>query len=112
MRREIFVQCRNYAQVDLLPFSTVNRLTPISSFLFTRRVGMASPLFGVAAVNALLFAAYSNFKKLQEPYPGGPLTLNQIAIAGAGAGTTVGDRSLPGYATLHVLSRPIAHSCI
>ncbi len=50
---------------------------------------MASPLVGVAAVNALLFAAYSNFKKLQEPYPGGPLTLGQIGIAGAGAGTAV-----------------------
>ncbi|KAG0067269.1 mitochondrial carrier [Linnemannia elongata] len=48
--------------------------------------GMASPLVGVAAVNALLFAAYSNFKKIQEPYPGGPLTLTQIGIAGAGAG--------------------------
>ncbi|KAG0263507.1 hypothetical protein BG011_008678 [Mortierella polycephala] len=48
--------------------------------------GMASPLIGVAAVNALLFAAYSNFKKMQEPYPGGPLTLGQIAIAGAGGG--------------------------
>ncbi|KAF8970736.1 hypothetical protein BGZ46_010411, partial [Entomortierella lignicola] len=48
--------------------------------------GMASPLVGIAAVNALLFAAYSNFKKLQEPYPGGPLTLTQIGIAGAGAG--------------------------
>lgn len=47
---------------------------------------MASPLVGVAAVNALLFAAYSNLKKIQEPYPGGPLTLTQIGIAGAGAG--------------------------
>jgi hypothetical protein len=49
-------------------------------------LGMASPLVGIAAVNALLFTAYSNLKKLQEPYPGGPLTLGQIAIAGAGAG--------------------------
>ncbi|KAF9402402.1 hypothetical protein BGZ94_004943 [Podila epigama] len=48
--------------------------------------GMASPLVGVAAVNALLFAAYSNLKKIQEPYPGARLTLNQIALAGAGAG--------------------------
>lgn len=49
-------------------------------------LGMASPLVGIAAVNALLFTAYSNLKKLQEPYPGGPLTLGQIGIAGAGAG--------------------------
>jgi len=49
---------------------------------------MASPLVGVAAVNALLFAAYSNLKKIQEPYPGGPLTLTQIGIAGAGAGNS------------------------
>ncbi|KAG0230261.1 hypothetical protein BGW42_001059 [Actinomortierella wolfii] len=48
--------------------------------------GMASPLVGVAAVNALLFGAYSNLKKIQEAYPGAPLTLGQIAIAGGGAG--------------------------
>ncbi|KAF9164069.1 hypothetical protein DFQ26_001856 [Actinomortierella ambigua] len=48
--------------------------------------GMASPLVGVAAVNALLFGAYSNLKLIQEAYPGAPLTLGQIAIAGAGAG--------------------------
>lgn len=47
---------------------------------------MASPLVGVAAVNALLFSAYSNLKKIQEPYPGAQLTLGQIGIAGAGAG--------------------------
>lgn len=55
----------------------------------TNNIGMASPLVGVAAVNALLFSAYSNLKKIQEPYPGGQLTLGQIGIAGSGAGKVI-----------------------
>jgi len=47
--------------------------------------GMASPLIGVSGVNAILFAAYGQFKKLlgserQE------LSISKIAIAGSGAG--------------------------
>ncbi|KAI9322279.1 mitochondrial carrier [Dichotomocladium elegans] len=48
--------------------------------------GMASPLVGIGAVNALLFAAYSQFKNLLEARSGQTLTIGQIALAGAGAG--------------------------
>ncbi|CAG8484777.1 7610_t:CDS:2 [Ambispora leptoticha] len=49
--------------------------------------GMASPLVGIGAVNALLFAAYSRLKSIQTPENiNGRLGLHQIAIAGAGAG--------------------------
>ncbi|KAL0089839.1 mitochondrial carrier [Phycomyces blakesleeanus] len=48
--------------------------------------GMASPLFGIGAVNALLFAANSSIKKNMQEYPGQVLSIGQIAIAGAGAG--------------------------
>ncbi|CDZ98880.1 mitochondrial carrier [Phaffia rhodozyma] len=44
----------------------------------------ASPLMGVAAVNSLLFTAYSTAKKLISPYP--DLTIPQIALAGGIAG--------------------------
>lgn len=45
---------------------------------------MASPLIGIAAVNSLLFAAYSQSKKIVSPYP--VLTLPQTAVAGGMAG--------------------------
>ncbi|KAK9766915.1 hypothetical protein K7432_003632 [Basidiobolus ranarum] len=48
--------------------------------------GMASPLVGISAVNALLFAAYSRLKTVQLTNPEDTLTIGQIAIAGAGAG--------------------------
>ncbi|KAF0527648.1 mitochondrial carrier [Gigaspora margarita] len=48
--------------------------------------GMASPLFGIGAVNALLFAAYSRLKAIQTVLPDEQLALHKIAIAGAGAG--------------------------
>lgn len=48
--------------------------------------GMASPLVGIGAVNALLFAAYSSCKKAMQTHPGEVLSLPQIAVAGAGAG--------------------------
>ncbi|KAJ2009921.1 hypothetical protein GGI04_000020 [Coemansia thaxteri] len=47
---------------------------------------MASPLVGIAAVNSLLFWAYSYGKAMQTGSPGVTPTLVQIAIAGAGAG--------------------------
>ncbi|KAI9274317.1 putative mitochondrial ornithine transporter 1 [Phascolomyces articulosus] len=48
--------------------------------------GMASPLVGIGAVNAVLFAANSSIKKAMQAYPGQTLSIGQIAIAGAGAG--------------------------
>ncbi|CAG8467420.1 9627_t:CDS:2 [Cetraspora pellucida] len=48
--------------------------------------GMASPLIGIGAVNALLFAAYSRLKAIQAVSPDEQLALHKIAIAGAGAG--------------------------
>ncbi|KAL1926609.1 hypothetical protein VTP01DRAFT_5730 [Rhizomucor pusillus] len=48
--------------------------------------GMASPLVGIGAVNALLFAANSAIKKSMQEYPGQVLSLDKIALAGAGAG--------------------------
>ncbi|KAG9290669.1 hypothetical protein G9A89_011632 [Geosiphon pyriformis] len=49
--------------------------------------GMASPLVGIGAVNALLFATYSRFKSIQTIDPSNnQLSLSKIAIAGAGAG--------------------------
>ncbi|KAJ2771231.1 hypothetical protein IWQ56_001868 [Coemansia nantahalensis] len=48
--------------------------------------GMASPLVGIAAVNSLLFWAYSLGKTLQTGSPAATPTLGQVAIAGAGAG--------------------------
>ncbi|KAI8876669.1 mitochondrial carrier [Backusella circina FSU 941] len=48
--------------------------------------GMASPLVGIGAVNALLFAANSNIKSRLQEYPNQVLPLQKIALAGAGAG--------------------------
>ncbi|KAJ2162382.1 hypothetical protein GGF46_000746 [Coemansia sp. RSA 552] len=48
--------------------------------------GMASPLVGIAAVNSLLFWAYSYGKTLQTGSSDVTATLGQVAIAGAGAG--------------------------
>lgn len=45
---------------------------------------LASPLMGIAAVNSLLFAAYSTAKNLISPY--NDLTIAQIAAAGGIAG--------------------------
>ncbi|KAF8126273.1 mitochondrial carrier [Boletus edulis] len=46
--------------------------------------GMASPLFGIAGVNSLLFAAYVASKRLVSPFP--DLSIKQIALAGGMAG--------------------------
>ncbi|OZJ04220.1 hypothetical protein BZG36_02969 [Bifiguratus adelaidae] len=49
--------------------------------------GMLSPLIGIGAVNALLFAANSEFRQLlQRGDPTRVLSIPEIAIAGAGAG--------------------------
>ncbi|ORX48796.1 mitochondrial carrier [Hesseltinella vesiculosa] len=48
--------------------------------------GMSSPLIGIGAVNALLFAANSQFRKMLQTYPGEELPLTKIGLAGAGAG--------------------------
>ncbi|KAI8338581.1 mitochondrial carrier [Chlamydoabsidia padenii] len=48
--------------------------------------GMAAPLVGIGAVNALLFAANSQFKSLLQDHPGQVLSIGQIGLAGAGAG--------------------------
>ncbi|CDH52169.1 mitochondrial carrier [Lichtheimia corymbifera JMRC:FSU:9682] len=48
--------------------------------------GMASPLFGIGAVNALLFAANTNIKKLMQSHPDEVLPISKIALAGAAAG--------------------------
>lgn len=45
--------------------------------------GMASPLLGIAGVNSLLFASYGISKRIISPYP---LSLKEIAVAGAMAG--------------------------
>lgn len=102
------MQCR-HSILDLLPETPTRNTNTLlihhdllSTVLFV--LGMASPLVGIAAVNALLFTAYSNLKKIQEPYPGGPLTLGQIAIAGAGAGMGRHQQQLLYIATLHSLS--------
>ncbi|KAG7451412.1 mitochondrial carrier [Guyanagaster necrorhizus] len=46
--------------------------------------GMASPLFGIAGVNSLLFASYGISRRIISPYP--QLSLPQIALAGSMAG--------------------------
>lgn len=48
--------------------------------------GMAAPLVGIGAVNALLFATYSRLKSIQATSLNEQLVLHKIAIAGAGAG--------------------------
>lgn len=47
---------------------------------------MASPLIGIGAVNALLFAANSSIKSKLQAHPDELLSLDKIAVAGAGAG--------------------------
>lgn len=46
--------------------------------------GMASPLMGVAAVNSLLFTAFSVAKRIVSPYP--DLSIAQVGMAGGIAG--------------------------
>ncbi|KAI8980464.1 mitochondrial carrier domain-containing protein [Pilobolus umbonatus] len=48
--------------------------------------GMASPLVGIGAVNALLFAANSRIKNSLQTHPDEILSIDKIALAGAGAG--------------------------
>ncbi|KAF9318477.1 hypothetical protein BGZ91_005158, partial [Linnemannia elongata] len=48
--------------------------------------GMASPMVGVALVNALLFGVYGFFMDIQMKNPGDDPTLMQIYLAGTGSG--------------------------
>ncbi|KAF9104061.1 hypothetical protein BGX27_010258 [Mortierella sp. AM989] len=48
--------------------------------------GMASPMVGVALVNALLFGVYGFFMDIQMTNPGDDPTLTQIFLAGTGSG--------------------------
>ncbi|KAF9996673.1 hypothetical protein BGZ80_006788 [Entomortierella chlamydospora] len=48
--------------------------------------GMASPMVGVALVNALLFGVYGFFMDIQMKNPGDDPTLTQIFLAGTGSG--------------------------
>ncbi|CAG8574056.1 1811_t:CDS:10 [Paraglomus occultum] len=66
------------------PFDCIVRTVREES-IFALYKGMASPLIGIGAVNALLFAAYSKFKQIQNPF-NDELEIWQIALAGAGAG--------------------------
>ena len=52
--------------------------------------GLSAPLLGSMGENAILFLAYGNFKTLLGEIPGEKeLTLLQLSMAGAGAGTVV-----------------------
>jgi hypothetical protein len=57
--------------------------------------GMASPLLGIAGVNSLLFASYGISKRIISPYP---LSLKEIAVAGAMAGAANAILASPGSA--------------
>ncbi|KAJ1654605.1 hypothetical protein IWQ61_005497 [Dispira simplex] len=53
---------------------------------FSLYKGMLSPLLGISAVNAVLFASYSQAKEWQRTDAQGHLALHQIALAGGFAG--------------------------
>ena len=55
---------------------------------------MASPLLGVAAVNSLLFTAYSVSRRIVSPFP--DLSIPQVGLAGAMAGAVNATLSSPG----------------
>ena len=71
---------------------------PITQLTHTRphfNTGMASPLLGIAGVNSLLFASYGISKRIISPYP---LSLKEIAVAGAMAGAANAILASPGSA--------------
>lgn len=55
---------------------------------------MASPLIGIAGVNSLLFTAYHASRRIISPFPN--LSIPQIALAGAMAGTINSVLASPG----------------
>jgi hypothetical protein len=71
--------------VSLL-YTKVNNSIRLSIIILTPllSIGMASPLMGIAAVNSLLFTAYSVSKRIISPFP--DLSIGQIALAGSMAG--------------------------
>lgn len=69
------------------------RLCRHDTTLYTT-IGMASPLFGIAGVNSLLFAAYVASKRVISPFP--DLSIRQIALAGGMAGAVNAILASPG----------------
>ncbi|GJJ73371.1 solute carrier family 25 (mitochondrial carnitine/acylcarnitine transporter), member 20/29 [Entomortierella parvispora] len=63
-------------------FSTILRQEKVKGLY----KGMASPMVGVALVNALLFGVYGFFMDIQMKNPGDDPTLMQIFLAGTGSG--------------------------
>lgn len=61
--------------------------------------GMASPLFGIAGVNSLLFAAYAASKRVVSPFP--DLSIQQFALAGGMAGAVNAILASPGWSFTH-----------
>jgi solute carrier family 25 carnitine/acylcarnitine transporter 20/29 len=55
---------------------------------------MASPLLGIAAVNSLLFTAYSVSRRIVSPFP--DLSIPQVGLAGAMAGVANATLASPG----------------
>jgi solute carrier family 25 (mitochondrial carnitine/acylcarnitine transporter), member 20/29 len=55
---------------------------------------MASPLLGIAAVNSLLFTAYSVSRRIVSPFP--DLSIPQVGLAGAMAGAVNATLASPG----------------
>ncbi|KAI6000819.1 mitochondrial carrier [Pisolithus albus] len=72
------------AQIASRPMDILVRTIRTEGF-FALYKGMASPLIGIAGVNSLLFASYAISKRIVSPFP--QLTLPQIALAGAMAGS-------------------------
>lgn len=57
-------------------------------YVLIKSTGMSSPLFGISAVNSLLFASYSRMKLYLNQGNSDRLPLPKIAGAGAFAGWT------------------------
>lgn len=66
------------------------------------RLGMASPLLGIAGVNSLLFAAYGASKRVISPFP--ELSLQQTALAGSMAGAANAILASPGRSVIQLLA--------
>jgi hypothetical protein len=63
---------------------------------------MASPLLGIAAVNSLLFTAYSVSRRIVSPFP--DLSIPQVGLAGAMAGAVNATLASPGEYLSFLLS--------
>lgn len=58
------------------------------------KLGMASPLIGIAGVNSLLFTSYAISRRIVSPYP--QLSLTETALAGSMAGAANSVLASPG----------------